>query len=136
MCAPYASVAEYREDTGDTASDEARVRAVISQQSAKLRALARIAEGRPLTEDQLSMARALVTDAARKALVQPSFAGVDDAPGIKQASFSANGFQGSATFANPSGTAYFDGSMLKALRRSLGTSQRAFTAMPAIGGGR
>ena len=72
-------------------------------------------------------------DAARKALVPPSFAGVQDAPGLKQASFSANGFQGSATFANPSGSAYFDGSMLKAFKRSLGTSQRAFTVVPSIG---
>ena len=136
MAAPYATPAEYREDTGDTASDEARVKSVIEQQSAKLRALARIGEGRVLTEDQKSMARARVTDAARKALVPPSLGGVGEAPGIKQASFSANGFQSSATFANPSGTAYFDGSMLKALKRSLGTSQRAFTAMPAIGGGR
>lgn len=136
MAASYATVEEYREDTGDASSSELRVAAVIEQQSAKLRALARIGEGRVLTEDQKSMARALVTDAARKALVPPSLGGVGEAPGIKQASFSANGFQSSATFANPSGTAYFDGSMLKALKRSLGTSQRAFTAMPAIGGGR
>lgn len=120
----YATVAEYRADTGDSATDEARVEAVLRQQSAKLRAKAGITEGRDLTDDQSELCRLLVTDAARKALVAPSLEGFGEVSGATQASFTANGFQGSATFSNPSGSAYFDGDTFRALMRSLGKSQR------------
>lgn len=122
---PYATVGEYRIDTGDATSADARVEALLAQQSAKLRALAGIAPGRELTADQLSLARALVTDAVRKALVPPSFEGAGEVTGATQASFSANGFSSSVQFSNPSGSSYFDRSTLSALRRLLGTSQAA-----------
>ena len=60
--------------------------------------------------------------------------GLGDVAGAKQASFSANGFQGSYTLANPSGTAYFDRDTLKAFLRSLGRSQRVGSVMPSYGG--
>lgn len=120
----YATVAEYRTDTGDEATDGARVEAVLMQQSAKLRAQSGIAESRRLTSDQQALCRLLVTDAARKCLVPPTIEGLGEMVGAKQGSFTANGFQGSATFANPSGSAYFDTSTYKALLKSLGKAQR------------
>lgn len=120
----FATVEEYRLDSGDEATSDDRVQAVLEQQSAKLRAKAAMSEGRTLTSDQAALARLLVTDAARKALVVPSaFEGMESA-GVKQSSFSANGFQGSVTYSNPSGTAYFDRDTLKALKASLHGGQR------------
>lgn len=130
----YATVLEYREDTGDEASAEARVSSVLAQQSAKLRAeLGSRAAGIDGNEDAQALARLLVTDAARKCLVAPSFEGVGEVAGATQASFTANGFQGSYTLQNPSGTAYFDRSTLKALKRLLGGSQRVGTLAPSYG---
>ena len=129
----YATVEDYRTDTGDSASDAARVDSMLAQQSAKLRARAGIAEGRTLTEDQLLMCRALVTDACRKALVKPSVDAFGDLTGLTQGTFSANGFSGSFQNANGSGAAYFDRDTLRALMRSLGTSQGAGTAIPSYG---
>lgn len=131
--AVYASVEEYRLDTGDDSTPEARVESALSQQSAKLRARVGIGAARKLTADQSELAHLLVVDAARKALVPPSLDGLGDVSGASQASFSANGFQGSLTLANPSGTAYFDRDALKALVRSLGLSQRAGSIMPHYG---
>lgn len=132
--AAYATVTEYREDTGDEATAESRVGAVLAQQSAKLRAeLGSRAAGIAGNEDALSLARMLVTDAARKCLVAPSFEGVGEVAGATQASFTANGFQGSYTLQNPSGTAYFDRSTLKALKRLLGGSQHMGTVSPSYG---
>lgn len=134
MPAAYATVEEYRTDTGDSASDAARVGSMLAQQSAKLRAACGIAPGRALTEDQLAMCRLLVTDAVRKALAPQVMAGIGaDVSGATQASWSANGFSASTTFANPSGSAYFDRDTLRALRRSLGTSQGSGTAVPSYG---
>lgn len=130
MAAAYADVAAYRSDTGDESSPDARVASALSQQSAKLRALLGIRAGRALDADQAELARALVVDAVRKQLVPPSIDGVGEVAGAKQVSFSANGFQSGYTLANPSGSAYFDGSLLKALRRALGPSQRAYSFMP------
>lgn len=130
----YAMVEDYRVDTGDTASPAERVSALLEQQSAKLRAVVGINAARKLNGDQLLMARSLVVDSVHKALASPSVGGIGDVSGAKQASFSANGFQGSYTFANPSGSAYFDGNMLKAFKRSLGGSQRMYSVMPMIGG--
>lgn len=132
MAAPFATVDEYRTDTGDTSTPDERVEAALSQQSAKLRALAGIAPSRRLTEDQAELARALVTDAARKALVPPSLEGLD-MTGASQGSFSANGFQASIQLSNPSGTAYFDRSTLAALRALLGTTQAIGTVCPSYG---
>lgn len=129
----YATVDEYRTDTGDSASDAARVESMLAQQSAKLRARAGIVEGRTLTEDQLLMCRALVTDACRKALVKPSVDAFGDLTGLTQGTFSANGFSGSFQNANGSGAAYFDRDTLRALMRSLGTSQGAGTVIPSYG---
>lgn len=129
----YATVEDYRTDTGDSASDATRVESMLAQQSAKLRARAGIAEGRTLTDDQLLMCRALVTDACRKALVKPSVDAFGDLTGLTQGTFSANGFSGSFQNANGSGAAYFDRDTLRALMRSLGTSQGAGTVIPSYG---
>lgn len=129
----YATVEDYRTDTGDSASDATRVDSMLAQQSAKLRARAGIAEGCTLTEDQLLMCRALVTDACRKALVKPSVDAFGDLTGLTQGTFSANGFSGSFQNANGSGAAYFDRDTLRALMRSLGTSQGAGTVIPSYG---
>jgi hypothetical protein len=132
----FATVDEYRIDTGDTATDEERVAAELSRQSAKLRATLDIGRTRALEGDAAALARDLVTDAARKKLVQPACApmGVEDLTGVSQSSFTANGFQGSFTFQNPSGTAYFDRSTLNALKRLLGRGQRIGTVCPSYGG--
>lgn len=131
--AAYATVEEYRTDTGDTATGDSRVASTLDKQSAKLRALAGIGEGQALGADALLLCRELVTDAARKALAAPASDWGLDATGVSQASFSANGFQQSVQYANPSGSAYFDRSTLSALRRLLGRSQRAGTIMPSYG---
>ena len=66
MGGSYAEVWEYREDTGDTSSDDARVEATLIQQSAKLRAVAGIRPGRKLTGDQAAMARPTCPRCPRK----------------------------------------------------------------------
>ncbi|MEE0238283.1 MAG: hypothetical protein U0I01_03075 [Pauljensenia sp.] len=131
----FATVDEYRIDTGDAATDEERVAAELSRQSAKLRATLGMPRYRSLTGDARELARDLVTDAARKKLVQPVCApmGVEDLTGVSQSSFTANGFQGSFTYQNPSGTAYFDRSTLNALKRLLGRGQRIGTVCPSYG---
>ena len=132
--AAFADVSQYREDSGDESTDDARVASVLAQQSAKLRAELGGRAGRIAgNEDAEALARLLVTDAARKCLVAPSFEGVGEVAGATQASFTANGFQGSYTLQNPSGTAYFDRSTLKALKRLLGGSQRMGTLAPSYG---
>lgn len=129
----YATLDEYRTDSGDTESPDARVTAMLAQQSAKLRARAGITESMALTDDQLLMCRALVTDACRKALVKPSVDAFGDLSGLTQGTFSANGFSGSFQNANGSGAAYFDRDTLRALMRSLGTSQGCGTVIPSYG---
>ncbi len=129
----YATVDEYRTDTGDTSSPEGRVSSMLAQQSAKLRARVGISESRKLTDDQMLMCRALVIDACRKALVKPSVDAFGDLTGLTQGAFSANGFSGSFQNANGSGAAYFDRDTLRALMRSLGTSQTSGTVIPSYG---
>lgn len=131
----FATVDEYRIDTGDATTDEERIAAELSRQSAKLRATLGMPRYRSLTGDARELARDLVTDAARKKLVQPACApmGVEDLTGVSQSSFTANGFQGSFTYQNPSGTAYFDRSTLTALKRLLGRGQRIGTVCPSYG---
>lgn len=126
----YATVEDYRLDSGDASTPDDRIEAVLIQQSAKLRAKARITADMILTEDQMQLARLLVTDAARKMLVLPSVGEIDDVSGIKQSSFSADGFQASYTFANASGSAYFDSDTFKAFMRSLGRSQTIGVILP------
>lgn len=130
----YATVEEYRSESGDTSSADGRVSSLLAQQSAKLRAKAGITDARRLTEDQRLLARYLVIDAARKALVVPKADGIEDVSGIKQHSFSANGFQVSSTFSNPSGTPFFDNDAFKAFMKSLGGTQRIGSVMPSYGG--
>lgn len=130
--AAYATVDEYRNDTGDIDSADVRVSAVLEQQSAKLRAYARISSNYSLTDDQALLARLLVVDAARKCLVLNTYGGVD-MTGVTQGSFTANGFQESFTYQNPSGTAYFDRDTLKAFMRSLGKSQSIGQVRPVYG---
>lgn len=132
----YATVEDYRLDSGDASTPDERVEAVLMQQSAKLRVKAGIDADKKLTDDQLQLARLLVTDAARKMLVAPTVDGMDDVTGIKQSSFSADGFQASYTFANASGSAYFDSDTFKAFMRSLRRFQRVGTMMPSYGGNR
>ena len=120
----YATVAEYRIDTGDQASENESVEAALSQQSAKLRAHLRISEDEELSSDALELCRLLVTDASRKQLVKPDIPGIDGA-GVSQGSFSANSFSASFTAQSVTGSAYFDRDTLRALRRLLGRSQRA-----------
>lgn len=132
--AAYATVEEYRSESGDTSSTDERVTSLLDQQSAKLRAKAGITNARKLTEDQRLLARYLVIDATRKALVVPKADGIENALGIKQYSFSANGFQTSSTFSNPSGTPFFDNDTFKAFVKSLGGTQRIGNVMPSYGG--
>lgn len=129
----YATLDEYRTDSDDTESPDARVTAMLAQQSAKLRARAGITETQRLTDDQLALCRALVTDACRKALVVPTVDAFGPMTGLTQGTFSANGFSGSFQNANGSGAAYFDRDTLRALLRSLGRSQGAGTVIPSYG---
>lgn len=118
MGAAYSTVDEYRTDTGDEASSDARVGAMLAQQSAYLRALVGITEGATLSDDAQALARALVNDSVRKALAPKMVEGFGDTAGATSASWGANGFSASATFANPSGSAYFDRTMLAAFKRA------------------
>lgn len=133
MAAVYATVDDYRLDSGDTTTEDDRIKVTLEQQSAKLRTALNISESRALTSDQLILARMLVTGAARKKLVTPSIDGLGDVTGATQASFSADGFQSSYTLSNPSGSAWFDLKDLAALKRSLFGSQRCGTVMPSYG---
>lgn len=135
MAMSYATVEEYRTDSGDDSTPEGRIEAMLAQQSAKLRALVGITEWSALSDDQRLMCRALVTDSCRKALVVPDAGAFGGMPmtGLTQATFSANGFSGSFQNANGSGAAYFDRDTLRALRRSLGTSQAVGTILPSYG---
>jgi hypothetical protein len=129
----YASVDEYRLDSGDESTSINRIESMLEQQSAKLRAAAGINAKSVLTADALSLCRFLVIDASRKALKSPTIDGLGAVEGVTQTSFTANGFQGSYTLQNPSGTPYFDRDTLRALKKLLGTSQRCGTVLPSYG---
>ncbi|MBQ9058526.1 MAG: hypothetical protein IJ125_05030 [Atopobiaceae bacterium] len=130
----YATIQQYRISSGDESSSDERVEAMLESQSAKLRAAVGIGRNYKLNDDQLLLARELVVDSCRKALVPPVIDGLGAVTGATQASFTANGFSGSYSVQNPSGSAYFDRSTLSAFKRSLGRSQRIGTISPAIGG--
>lgn len=134
MADSYASIEEYRTMTGDESSSVMRITMALASQSAKLRAIAHIDASRTLTDDQKTLCRELVVDAVRKQLVPPTLEGFSSPlGGVTQASFSAGGFQQSVSLSNPSGSAWFDKSTLRALMDSLGTRQRIGTVMPSIG---
>lgn len=120
----YATVEEYRTATGDMTSTDERIELMLEEQSATLRAICSLSTERVLTEDQQTLARALVVGSVSKALIPPSLSGLGDITGASQASFSVDGFQSSVTLANPSGTAYFDRTKLAAFKRSLKCEQR------------
>lgn len=133
MADSYATVSEYRAETGDDDTPDDRIDLVLAQQSAKLRAVLGISTTRPLDPDQMLLAQALVVDAARKQLIPPKLEGLGNVGGFTQGSFSANGFQASVSLQNPSGTAYFDRATLAALKATLGTSQSIGTVCPSYG---
>lgn len=125
MAESYATLDEYRSLTGDTSTADDRVTSMLEQQSAKLRAECSISAHDVLTADQATLARGLVCDAVRKALSSSNVPWLERSmDGVETSSFSANGFQLSVDLANASGAAWFDTSMLKALKRSLGSAQR------------
>lgn len=134
MAAAYATYEEYVALTGDDATSQARVEALLFEQSAELRAECRISDGATLTDDQLVIARGLVVDSVRKATATTSVGGLGPLSGVTQASWMANGFQGQYTMANPSGSAYFDRQRLARLKRLLGRGQRIGTISFGIGG--
>lgn len=124
MATSYATYQEYVERTGDAVTSQERFEATAEDLSAELRAELGVADAQ-LTGDAAILARRLVIDAARKALVPPVLDGLDcDLTGASQASFTSNGFTGSVTLSNPYGSAWFDGKALARLKRLLGCSQR------------
>lgn len=129
----YATVEEYRTLTGDSASDAARIEFMLAQQSAELREMAGIADGRVLTDGQFAMCRDLVVGACSMALVKPSVDAFGDLTGLTQGTFSANGFSASFQNANGTGRPSFDNRKLRALKCSLGTTQGAGTVIPSYG---
>lgn len=129
----YATVDEYRILTGDSASDVARIEFMLAQQSAELSEMAGIADGRALTKGQLAMCRELVVGACSMALVKPSVDAFGDLTGLTQGTFSANGFSASFQNANGTGRPSFDARKLRALMRSLGTTQGAGTVITSYG---
>lgn len=135
MAWSFATVDEYRKASGDDATPEERAQVMLEGQSAKLRIVAGIREGRTLTDDQTELCRWLVIDSCRKALVIPTIPmfGDQSMQGLTQATFSANGFSGSWQTSNGSGAAYFDRDTLRALKRSLGTGQSVGNIIPSYG---
>lgn len=125
MATSYATYDQYVTATGDASSTREQVEAMIEDLSAELRAECGIRDSGALAGDKGILARKLVVDAARKALVPPSIEGIDGSlVGARQASFSANGFSGSVTLSNSTGSAWFDTRSLARLKRLLGRSQR------------
>lgn len=134
MSTTYATWAEYMARTGDEASSQARVESMLEDLSAELRAECGISDAGALPGDAGILARKLVIDAARKALVPPRLDGFDDLAGARQASFTANGFTQSVTLSNSTGSAWFDSRSLARLKRLLGRSQRIGFVYPHYGG--
>ena len=125
MATSYATYQEYATATGDTTTDQARVEGMLEELSAELRAECGMRDTGALAGDAGILARKLVIDAARKALVPPSIDGFDtDLSGVRQASFTANGFTQSVTLSNATGTAWFDSRALARFKRLVGGGQR------------
>lgn len=134
MASSYATVADYRLRTGDTESADELVAVKLAEQSAKLRGECGITSDLVLTDDAATLATFLVVDAAYKALETTTVDGFGAADGLTQGSFTANGFQQSFTFQNPSGASYWDGATLKAFKRLLGKAQAVGIMAPYYGG--
>lgn len=135
MATTYATYDEYYERTGDGASDERRVESMLEDLSAELRAELGVPDKGGLGGDAAILARKLVIDAARKALVPPTIDGFDgDLTGARQASFTANGFTQSVTLTSSTGSAWFDSRSLARLKRLMGLGQRIGFVYPSYGG--
>lgn len=135
MATTYANYDEYVERTGDEETTEERVESTLEDLSAELRAELGIADSGALAGDAGILARKLVIDAARKALVPPTLDGFEgDLTGARQASFTANGFTQSLTLSNYTGSAWFDSRSLARLKRLLGLGQRIGFVYPGYGG--
>ena len=135
MATSYATRAEYIARTHDESSPTEQVESMLEDLSAELRAECGIRDTGPLRGDAGILARKLVIDAARKALVPPSLDGFDsDLTGVRQASFTANGFTQSVTLSNSTGSAWFDTRSLARLKKILGRSQRIGFVYPYYGG--
>ena len=135
MPTSYATYAQYVTATGDSASPQAQVEGMLEELSAELRAECGVTDGGALTGDAGILARKLVVDAARKALVPPTIDGYDGSlTGATQASFTANGFTQSVTLSNSTGSAWFDSRSLARLKRLLGRGQRIGFVYPDYGG--
>lgn len=125
MATSYATVDEYEARTGDRRTPYEQVDAMLCDLSAELRAECGIRDRGRLGGDLAVMARKLVIDAARKALVPPTIDGYEgDLSGVRQASFTANGFTQSVTVSNSTGSAWFDSRSLARFKRLLGHGQR------------
>ena len=131
----YATYEQYVTATGDGSTPRAQVEAMVEELSAELRAECSRRDTGALTGDAGILARKLVIDAARKALVPPTLDGFDTSlAGVRQASFTANGFTQSVTLSNATGSAWFDSRSLARLKRLLGRSQRMGFVYPRYGG--
>lgn len=135
MATSYATWDDYVSRTGDEASSEEQVESMLEDLSAELRAECGISDTGAMRGDAGILARKIVIDAARKALVPPRLDGFDgDLTGARQASFTANGFTQSVTLSNSTGSAWFDSRSLARLKRLLGCSQRIGFVYPHYGG--
>ena len=135
MATVYASWDDYVSRTGDEASSREQVESMLEDLSAELRAECGIPDSGALAGDAGILARKLVIDAARKALVPPTLDGFEgDLTGARQASFTANGFTQSLTLSNYTGSAWFDSRSLARLKRLLGLGQRIGFVYPSYGG--
>lgn len=129
MATSYADYDDYLLATGDDESDEERVELMLEELSADLRAECGIPSDRALKGDAAIVARHLVVDAAKAALVTPTMDGFGgDLDGVRQASFTVDGFTKSVTLAT--GRAYFDRDRLARLRRLVGRGARAGMVYP------
>jgi len=134
MVVVYATVADYRLLTSDASSADNRVEAFLAQASVELRAECGMDGSETLTADQAELAKDIVCDAASHALKPPSLGGLGEVPGATQASFSANGFTGSYTLPNASGSAWLDKRKVARFKRMMGKAPRMGYIMPRIGG--
>ena len=136
MPTSYATYEDYVARTGDGSSSVEQVTSALEDLSAELRAECGMADGETLRGDAATLARKLVIDAARKGLVPPSLDGFEDVDlsGVRQASFTANGFTQSLTLGTYTGSAWFDSRSLARFKRLLGRSQRAGFVYPYYGG--
>lgn len=129
MATVYATYEQYANSTGDEDSAPERVEQVLEELSAALRAECALRDGGALEGDAGLIARSLVIDAARKALVRPSIDGfAGDMEGARQASFTANGFTQSVTLTTTG--ARFDAASLARFKRLVGRGQRVRMVYP------